>query len=121
MVSPWDVLDRLEQFIDIDESEKDTALAVCVINLGTVRAKLKKDIDLNDVRITQAAAAMSLYDLAVKSAADGKGDITSFKAGDVTVSRTNQSFIEYASKIKSEALSDLSPLLNDNEVYFVIT
>lgn len=121
MVSPWDVLDRLKQLTDIADDDKNTALAVCVINLGSVRARLKKDIDSDDVRITQAAAAMSFYDLSVKYAAEGNDSITSFKAGDVTVSRSSQSLIEHASRMKNEALNDLAPLINDNEVYFVIT
>ena len=119
MISPWNVLARLKHYIETDSENEDSALSVCVVNLDTVMSKIKESADKNDPRITQAAAAMSYYDFAVKYASDGNDSITSFKAGDVTLSRSSQSLIEIASDVRKQALEDIAPLMRDEDFCFL--
>ena len=119
MISPWNVLARLKHYIEIDSDTEDSALSVCVVNLETIMSKIKDTADKDDPRITQAAAAMSYYDFAVRFASDGNDGITSFKAGDVTLSRSSQSLIEIASDVKKHALEDIAPLMRDEDFCFL--
>ena len=81
---------------------------------------LNDNADKNDCRITEAAAGMSYYDLAVKFAYDGRDSITHFKAGDVSVTNSSQSLIEIASQIKKDALKQLLPLIKDESFFITL-
>lgn len=120
MVTAWNVLKRLEHFMDFDTNEKDKALSVCVANLEKVLSKLKPDSDRSDCRITEAAAAMSYYDFAVRAVADNSEGVTSFKAGDVSVSKSHQSLIEIASDLRRDALGNLAPLCADSDFFITL-
>lgn len=120
MITAWNVLARLEHFIDIDSDSKDKALSICFANLEKVFSMLNDKADKNDCRITQAAAGMSYYDLAVNFASDGKDSITQFKAGDVSISNSSQSLIEIASEIKKDSLKQLLPLLKDENFFITL-
>lgn len=120
MVTAWNVLKRLEHFIEIDSDKKDKALSICVVNLEKVFSILDENSDKDDCRITEAAAAMSFYDYAVKSASESSDFITSFKAGDVSVSKNSQSLIELASSLKRDALNALYPLCSDGSFFITL-
>ena len=120
MVTAWNVLKRLEHFISYENDQKDKVLSVCVANLDKVFSTLNPKCDKNDCRITEAAAAMSYYDLAVKAATDNSEMTTSFKAGDVTVTKNRQSLIEIASGIKRDALYALAPLCSDDSFFITL-
>ena len=120
MITAWDVLKRLEHFIDIDSDEKGRALSICTTNLENVFSTLKDDCDKNDLRIKEAAAAMSFYDYALKVAGDGTECITSFKAGDVSVSKSSQSLIETASGFRRDALNAVAPLCRDDNFFIAL-
>lgn len=120
MITPWNVLKRLEHFIKISDEEKSNALSVCVANLEKVLSTLNDNCDKNDCRITEAAAAMSFYDLAVKISGDNLETVTSFKAGDVSISKSRQSIIEIASSLKRDALRALAPLRKDEDFFITL-
>lgn len=121
MITAWNVLKRLEHFMDVESGEKDRALSVCIANLDKVLSFLAESSDRNDCRITEAAAALSYYDLVVRAAGDEKEFVTSFKAGDVSVSKSRQSLIEIASDIKRDALNALAPLCSDNDFFITLS
>lgn len=120
MVTAWNVLKRLEHFIDIDSDEKERALSVCTANLEKVFSTLDQKCDRSDCRITEAAAAMSYYDYALRAAGDGSECVTSFKAGDVSVSKSKQSLIEIASLRRRDALNALAPLCRDDSFFITL-
>ena len=64
-----------------------------------------------------AAAASVNYRLCVKKMNTDE-NVTSFKAGDVTVSISPSALIDRAEKEKSEAMLAALPLLNDDEFVF---
>lgn len=120
MITSWNVYKRLEHLTDIDENKKDVALSICVANLDKVFSMVRDNCDNSDCRITEAAAAMSFYDLCIKNSSDGMDTVTSFKAGDVSISKSQQSLIEIASDYKREALNELIPLLKDESFFITL-
>lgn len=118
MTTPWNVLSRFSQLIEIDDKEAEKFLPLCVINLQRIKSQLREDADMSDVRITEAAAALTYYDYTVKLASKSE-DFTSFRAGDITVSKTSSSLTENAEKIKKDALLELTPLMRDTNFIFL--
>lgn len=118
MTTPWNVLSRFRQLIEIDDAEAEKALPLCVVNLSRIKAQLRKDINEDDIRITEAAAALTYYDYTVRLSSEVQ-DFTSFKAGDITVSKTKSSLTENAEKIKKDALLELTPLIQDTSFVFL--
>lgn len=118
MTTQWNVLSRLKQLVELDKEEAEKLLPVCVVNLQRILAMVNEDADKDDVRITEAAAALSFYDYAIKLKNE-VDNITSFKAGDITVSQTSNSLTENAEKIKKDALLELTPLIKDTSFIFM--
>lgn len=71
----------------------------------------------SDARLVTLAAAMANYRLCAKRL--GKSDgLTSFKAGDVTVTVSASALMEQAEKERNHALIAAIPLLKDEEFVF---
>ncbi len=118
MTTQWNVLSRFRQFIEIDDEEAEKLLPLCVVNLHRILAQLSEKANPDDVRIAEAAAALTYYDYTVRLSSQSQ-DFTSFKAGDVTVSKTTSSLTENAEKIKKDALLELTPLMRDTNFIFL--
>lgn len=118
MTTSWNVLARFRQLVDIDDTEADKLLPLCVVNLHRISSQLREDADPDDVRIAQAAAALVYYDYAVRLSFE-TDNVTSFKAGDITVSKTTTSLTENAEKMKKDALLELVPLMKDTNFIFL--
>ena len=117
MINPQTVLFRLRQLVTLDEEGAENALPLCVLCLEEVKSRLKKNADGNDPRLAQAAAALAYYRTVLRDAADSDGT-TSFKAGDVTVTRTPAAMLEIAVGIRDEAFAQASDLLTDRDFLF---
>lgn len=118
MTSQWNVLARFRQLIDIDDDKAEDILPLCVVNLKRILVQLNENADKDDIRIAEAAAALTYYDYAVKLNSQ-TDEVTSFKAGDVTVSKSVSTLTEAAEKIKSDALIELIPLMKDTNFVFM--
>lgn len=118
MTTPWNVLSRFRQLLEISDEEAEKFLPLCVVNLHKIKTRLREDVDMDDVRITEAAAALTYYDYTVRLSSASE-DFTSFKAGDITVSKTKSSLTENAEKIKKNALLELTPLMCDTSFIFL--
>lgn len=117
MVSINSVLNRLRQLVTLDEQGAENALPLCGLCLEEIRTRLRKGADENDLRLAQAAAGLAFYRLTLRSAADGDG-ATSFKAGDVTVTRSPAAGMELAVAVRDEALAQAADLLTDRDFMF---
>lgn len=117
MINSQTVLYRLRQLVTLDEEGAENALPLCVMCLEDVMCRLRKNADPDDPRVAQAAAALAGYRLALRNAADSDGNV-SFKAGDVTVTRSPASMIEYAAKMRDEAIIQAADLLTDSSFVF---
>ena len=118
MTTAWNVLARFRQFINISDEEAEKILPLCVVNLRRIQAQLRSDADANDIRIQEAAACLTYYDYTVRLSSE-TDDVTSFKAGDITVSKTTSSLTENAEKMKKDALLELTPLMKDTQFVFL--
>lgn len=117
MVSINSILNRLRQLVTLDEQGAENALPLCGICLEEIRSKLREGADENDSRLAQAAAGLAFYRLTLRNAADGEG-ATSFKAGDVTVTRSPAASIELAVSVRDESLAQAADLLEDRDFIF---
>ncbi|MBE6755942.1 MAG: hypothetical protein E7555_05755 [Ruminococcaceae bacterium] len=118
MTTPWNVLSRFRQLLEIFDEEAEQFLPLCVVNLHRIKSQLRDDVNEDDVRITEAAAALTYYDYTVRLSSTSE-DFTSFRAGDITVSKTTSSLTENAEKIKRDALLELTPLMRDTNFVFL--
>lgn len=117
MIGNYTVLNGLRQLITLDEEEAENTLPLCGVCLNEIKARLREGADENDSRIAAAAAALAFYRLTIRNSADSHGT-TSFKAGDVTVSRTPAAAVELAVKIRDEAFADAADLIEDRSFVF---
>ena len=117
MVSINSVLNRLRQLVTLDEQGAENALPLCALCLEEIRSKLRSGADENDIRLAQAAAGLVFYRLMLRTAADGS-NVTGFKAGDVTVTRSPAASMELAVSVRDEALAEVSDLLEDRDFMF---
>ena len=117
MINSHTVLFRLRQLVTLDEEGAENALPLCSMCLEEIESRLRSDADKADPRIAQAAAALACYRLAFREAADNNGT-TSFKAGDVTVTRTPAAILQTACEIRDEAFIQAADLLTDRDFVF---
>lgn len=121
-MTAWEIKEALSFLTEWNEDEDDTILALCKSSLKEVEAMLKADADRSDARISAAAAANAYCKLALKrSFSADKEEITSFKAGDVSITQNtsnNEKFLERAEKLYENALQSLIPLCKDEGFAF---
>ena len=120
-MTAWDVKEYLGHLIKTDESEQAQTLELCKASLREIEAMLKPDADRNDVRIACAAAALAFYKMILKRSFAESEDITSFKAGDVSITQDtggSAKQLERAEKLYSQALEGIIPLCTDNGFAF---
>ncbi len=117
MTNSQTVLYRLRQLVTLDDEGAENALPLCGMCLEDVMCRLRKNADPDDPRVAQAAAALACYRLALRNVADSDGNV-SFKAGDVTVTRTPAAMIEYAAKMRDDAIVQAADLLTDSSFVF---
>lgn len=113
MITQWSVLSLLRQLTDIGEDEEKVCLGIALSSLERVQSRLRADVDMDDVRIAQAAAGLAYYALCVRRAAGSADGIQSFKAGDISVEKSADSSLKFAASVRDSALAELTPLLSD--------
>ncbi|MBR3588284.1 MAG: hypothetical protein IKL16_01850 [Clostridia bacterium] len=118
MTTSWNVLSRFRQFVNLEEYEAEKILPLCVVNLQRIQAQLRDNVNPDDIRIQEAAACLTYYDYTVRLSSEAD-NVTSFKAGDITVSKTTSSLKEDAEKMKKDALLELTPLMKDTRFVFL--
>ncbi|MBO5409833.1 MAG: hypothetical protein J6A60_01075 [Clostridia bacterium] len=116
MIDCRNVLDALREYYACEGSD-DELLPLCEAAARELSLKVKKNADFGDIRLINAAASMANYRLNFKKLSSQDG-VTSFKAGDVTVSISPEALTEQAEKEKTRAFLEALPLLKDDEFFF---
>lgn len=116
MIDSWNVLSLLRELYAPQESD-EMLLPLCEAAAKELSAMMKKDADPGDIRLLGAAAASANSRLMTR-ALFGNQSISSFKAGDVSVSLSDSEASIAAEKEKEEAMLRALPLLKDNSFYF---
>ena len=115
MIDSWNVLEALKRNYSPEGSDEE--LMPMSAAAAELAARVRANADCTDIRLINAAAASVNYRLCVKKMNTDE-NVTSFKAGDVTVSISPSALIDRAEKEKSEAMLAALPLLNDDEFVF---
>lgn len=116
MIDSWKVLAALRTNYSVEGTDEEL-MPLCSAAAAELEVRLREDADCFDIRLANAAAAAANYRLCVRRISSQQ-EITSFKAGDVTVSISPSAMIERAEKEKSEAMLAVLPLLKDEEFVF---
>lgn len=116
MIDSWNVLAALRTNYSVEGTD-DELMPLCSAAAAELAVRMKPKADCNDIRLANAAAAAVNYRLCMKRMSSEE-EVTSFKAGDVTVSISPSALIERAEKERSDALLAALPLLNDDEFVF---
>lgn len=116
MIDCLSVLSALREYYSPEGTDEELA-PVCTLTVNELLPRVKSEEVHSDARLISLAAAMVNYRLCVKRLKNSDG-VTSFKAGDVTVSVSASALMEQAEKEKNEALISALPLLKDEEFVF---
>ena len=116
LIDCWRVLSALREYYSYNEPDSEL-IPICEASARELSARVKPNADCSDIRLINAAAAIANYRLCIKRLHTDEG-ITSFKAGDVTVSISPSALAENAEKEKSKAIIAALGLLRDDEFLF---
>ncbi len=110
------VLSVLKEYYSPEGTDEQLA-PVCTLAVNELVPRVKNESVHSDARLVSLAAAMANYRLCAKKVRNSDG-VTSFKAGDVTVSVSAAALMEQAEKDRKDALLAALPLLKDDEFIF---
>ena len=117
MINVWSVSQVLEDTGVLSAEECKKAMPFCVSACARLSKRLKNVKFEDEPAVINACAGIALYSYALlqSSSAD---DFSSFKAGDVTVSKSSSATIENAVKFRDDALFQASEYLTDVDFVF---
>ena len=116
LIEVWSVLDALRRNYAVQGTDEELA-PLCAAAAKEIEARIRDNADSTDIRLINACAAMVNYRICMRKSGEDEA-VTSFKAGDVTVSVSPSAIIERAEKEKSEAMIAVLPLLRDDSFVF---
>lgn len=115
------MIDKMEVFAyfnsaeDVSESEQNQLMACCERACSFIMPKIKDDIEHNDPRVVSAAAGAAKFFLFCSTMTSG----TSFKAGDVTISRDQSKQYDYQYRLFNLSMAQAADVLKDGGFSFV--
>ena len=119
-MSCYEVKESLNRLVDLTDDELLNTEALCRECFKEITAGLKADADSEDPRVTAAATGLALYKLMLKRSNDFES-ITSFKAGDVSISQSKSDAsaqLKKAEEYFKQCFSKIVPLCQDNGFAF---
>ena len=116
MIDCLSILSALRDYYSPAGTDEELA-PLCSAAAMEIVPRISANADHSDVRLINLAAAMVNYRLCVKNIHSAEG-LTSFKAGDVTVSISPNALVEQAEKEKATAMLAALPLLKDDGFFF---
>lgn len=117
MINVWSVSQILEDtgLLTAEEAKKATPFCLAACSSLTPRLRDEKNEDNPTVIMACAGIALYNYTLSVNASSE---DFSSFKAGDVTISKSSSASVENAEKFRDEALLSATPYLTDVDFVF---
>jgi hypothetical protein len=116
-MNQWTVLNSLRRITELDGKGAAAALPLCLASIEEIRLLLKDGADEDDPRAVNAAAGLAYYKYTLRKLSDDDS-VTSFKAGDVIVSKSASYVMDKASKIRDDAFVAALPLMRDDSFVF---
>lgn len=117
MINADDVSNTLKTIGSLSDDELIRARPFCEITCAEIFERLKDKSDETNAAVISVCAAVTLYRY-VLSAGLCSEEFSSFKAGDVTISRSAAANAENAVRLRDEALSAAARFLTDVDFVF---
>ena len=95
----------------------EAVVPFCETAAAVISGKIRSTADASDVRLLTAAASVALCDYLIFHNLSA-GDVSYFKAGDITVRKGSADLPGAAVNFRDKALSDAASLLCDNDFDF---
>lgn len=116
MIDCLSILSTLREYYSAQGTDEELA-PLCTAAAKEILPRIKPNAEHSDIRLINLAAAIANHRLCMRSLHSADG-VTSFKAGDVTVSISPSALIEQAEKEKAAATVAALPLLRDDGFFF---
>lgn len=117
MINVWSVSKTLEDTGVLSAEDTKKAMPFCVSACAQLSKRLK-DIKFEDEpAVINACAGIALYSYTLLQSSSDE-DFSSFKAGDVTISKSSSASIESAVRFRDEAMLQASDYLTDVDFVF---
>ena len=116
MIDCLSILSALREYYSAEGTDEELA-PLCTAAAKEILTRIKPCAEHSDIRLINLAAATVNYRLCIRNMKGAEG-VTSFKAGDVTVSISPSTLIEQAEKEKAAATVAALPLLKDDGFFF---
>ena len=117
MINVWSVAKFLEDTGALTEDEVKQAMPFCLSACARLSKRLKNEKFCDAPAVINACAGIALYDYTLLKSSSAE-DFSSFKAGDVTISRSSSSSFESAVKFRDEAMLNATDYLTDVDFVF---
>ena len=116
-ISVWSVAKLLEDTGALTEEEVKQAMPFCLSACARLAGRLKDQKFCNEPAVINACAGIALYDYALLKNSSSE-DFSSFKAGDVTISRSPSSSFENAVRFRDASMLNATEFLTDVDFIF---
>ncbi len=120
MIQVNDVLAELMNFNDMQGYSQQQLTPCCEKGLAWVQRRLRDGADKNDPLITTTAAALAHYFFFIYRLSD-PDKYSTYKAGDMTISRDISKELEFEKSVKNEAIAAACSILSDGGFCFCAT
>lgn len=117
MINVWSVVKLLEDTGVLTEDEVKKAMPFCLSACARLSKRLKDEKFRDEPAVINACAGIALYDYTLLKCGSSE-DFSSFKAGDVTISRSASSSFESAVKFRDESMLNATDYLTDVDFLF---
>lgn len=117
MINVWSVSKLLEDTGVITEEEVKRAMPFCLSACANLSKRLKDEKFEDEPAVISACAGLALYNYTLIQGSSSE-DFSSFKAGDITISRSASSTLENAVKFRDEAMLTAADYLTDVDFVF---
>ncbi len=117
MINIWSVAQLLEDTGAVSEADSKRIVPFCLSACATLSPRLRQPQFEDNPAVLMACAGLALYSFTM-SAGAGNEDFSSFKAGDITISRSAQAQIENAESFRNSTLAAAAPYLTDVDFVF---
>lgn len=117
MINVWSVSQILEDTGLLTAEEAKRATPFCLAACSSLTPRLRDEKNEDNPAVIMACAGIALYNYTLSVSASSE-DFSSFKAGDVTISKSSSASVENAEKFRDEALLSATPYLTDVDFVF---
>lgn len=117
MINVWSVAKLLEDTGALTEDEVKQAMPFCLSACARLSKRLRDENFCDEPAVINACAGIALYDYTLLRCSSSD-DFSSFKAGDVTISRSASSSFENAVNFRDEAMVNATDFLTDVDFVF---